>query len=154
MKPSMTLYGVCPRCEHKTVTTKPNCAVCGLWQPWGDEAIAARRAERAAGYHAGELAEESEWQKWRRDHHSDAAPMPWRFRLQALLHELRHRPALSVPAAALVAALIASTIITVRAVQPKPYNGATARCHDNTLSFARNHTGACSSHGGVRIFYK
>jgi Protein of unknown function (DUF3761) len=32
--------------------------------------------------------------------------------------------------------------------------GATALCNDGTLSFATHHQGACSHHGGVKVFYK
>jgi hypothetical protein len=32
--------------------------------------------------------------------------------------------------------------------------GATALCHDGTLSFAAHHQGACSHHGGVDVFYR
>ena len=35
-----------------------------------------------------------------------------------------------------------------------PANGATARCHDGTYSYAAHHQGACSHHGGVDLFYK
>ena len=35
-----------------------------------------------------------------------------------------------------------------------PGNGATALCNDGTYSFAAHHQGACSRHGGVRVFYK
>jgi hypothetical protein len=35
-----------------------------------------------------------------------------------------------------------------------PGNGATARCNDGTYSYAAHHQGACSSHGGVEVFYK
>ena len=31
---------------------------------------------------------------------------------------------------------------------------ATALCNDGTYSFAAHHQGACSRHGGVRVFYK
>ena len=31
--------------------------------------------------------------------------------------------------------------------------GATARCNDGTYSYAAHHQGACSSHGGVAVFY-
>jgi len=33
-------------------------------------------------------------------------------------------------------------------------NGATAKCRDGTLSFAANHRGACSHHGGVAQWYR
>jgi hypothetical protein len=32
--------------------------------------------------------------------------------------------------------------------------GATARCNDGTYSFAAHHQGACSTHGGVAVFYQ
>jgi hypothetical protein len=32
-------------------------------------------------------------------------------------------------------------------------NGATALCNDGTYSYAAHHQGACSHHGGVRVFY-
>jgi hypothetical protein len=32
-------------------------------------------------------------------------------------------------------------------------NGATAQCKDGTYSFAAHHLGACSGHGGVKVFY-
>ena len=31
---------------------------------------------------------------------------------------------------------------------------ATAKCKDNSYSFAKGHSGACSSHGGVAEWYK
>ncbi|WP_230208893.1 DUF3761 domain-containing protein [Nostocoides sp. HKS02] len=34
-----------------------------------------------------------------------------------------------------------------------PGNGATALCNDGTYSYAAHHRGACSHHGGVRVFY-
>lgn len=33
-------------------------------------------------------------------------------------------------------------------------NGATAKCMDGTLSYAANHRGACSHHGGVAEWYR
>jgi hypothetical protein len=35
-----------------------------------------------------------------------------------------------------------------------PGGGATALCNDGTYSYAANHQGACSHHGGVALFYK
>lgn len=35
-----------------------------------------------------------------------------------------------------------------------PGDGATAMCNDGTYSYAANHRGACSHHGGVSIWYK
>ncbi len=36
---------------------------------------------------------------------------------------------------------------------PTAGGGATALCNDGTLSYVAHHQGACSHHGGVRIFY-
>jgi hypothetical protein len=35
-----------------------------------------------------------------------------------------------------------------------PPAGALAMCNDGTYSFAANHQGACSHHGGVKVFYR
>ena len=35
-----------------------------------------------------------------------------------------------------------------------PNDGATALCNDGTYSYAAHHQGACSRHGGVKVFYK
>ncbi|MCX6511721.1 MAG: DUF3761 domain-containing protein [Actinobacteria bacterium] len=35
-----------------------------------------------------------------------------------------------------------------------PGNGATALCRDGTYSYAAGHSGACSRHGGVAIWYR
>ena len=40
------------------------------------------------------------------------------------------------------------------APRPAPGGGATALCHDGTYSYAAHHQGACSGHGGVKVFYK
>jgi hypothetical protein len=37
---------------------------------------------------------------------------------------------------------------------PAPGGGATALCNDGTYSYAAHHQGACSGHGGVKVFYK
>ena len=34
-----------------------------------------------------------------------------------------------------------------------PGGGATAQCNNGTVSYAAHHQGACSHHGGVRVFY-
>jgi hypothetical protein len=34
------------------------------------------------------------------------------------------------------------------------HSGATALCNDGTLSYAAHHQGACSHHGGVKVFYR
>jgi hypothetical protein len=36
---------------------------------------------------------------------------------------------------------------------PAPPAGATAMCNDGTYSFSAHHSGSCSHHGGVAIFY-
>lgn len=35
-----------------------------------------------------------------------------------------------------------------------PANGATAKCADGTYSFSAHHSGTCSHHGGVAVWYK
>jgi hypothetical protein len=51
----------------------------------------------------------------------------------------------------------ASTYKAPVAVQPAPVpvapGGATALCNDGTYSYAAHHQGACSRHGGVKVFY-
>src|SRR5438552_3950179 len=42
---------------------------------------------------------------------------------------------------------------TAKASGEAPAN-ATAKCKDNTYSFAKQHSGACSHHGGVAEWYK
>ena len=55
------------------------------------------------------------------------------------------------------AAPAASTYKAPVAVQPAPVpvapGGATALCNDGTYSYAAHHQGACSRHGGVKVFY-
>ena len=36
----------------------------------------------------------------------------------------------------------------------QPGSGATALCNDGSYSFAAHHQGACSGHGGVKVFYQ
>jgi Protein of unknown function (DUF3761) len=43
---------------------------------------------------------------------------------------------------------------TPAAAPAGPPSGATALCNDGSYSYGAHHQGACSSHGGVRIFYK
>jgi hypothetical protein len=38
---------------------------------------------------------------------------------------------------------------TVPTAAPKPPAGATGQCKDGTYTMSKNHSGACSSHGGV-----
>lgn len=49
-----------------------------------------------------------------------------------------------------------STVRTTTAPAPvaDPGDGATAQCNDGSYSYAAHHQGACSHHGGVKIFYK
>jgi hypothetical protein len=56
-----------------------------------------------------------------------------------------------------IGAPAASTPTTHPATSPPPVvpgNGATALCNDGTYSYAAHHQGACSHHGGVKVFYK
>ncbi len=59
------------------------------------------------------------------------------------------------------AAPVASTYKAPVVAQPAPApapvapgGGATALCNDGTYSYAAHHQGACSRHGGVKVFYK
>jgi Protein of unknown function (DUF3761) len=56
------------------------------------------------------------------------------------------------------AAPAASTYKAPVVAQPAPApaapGGATALCNDGTYSYAAHHQGACSRHGGVKVFYK
>jgi Protein of unknown function (DUF3761) len=56
------------------------------------------------------------------------------------------------------AAPAASTYKAPVVAQPAPApvapGGATALCNDGTFSYAAHHQGACSRHGGVKVFYK
>lgn len=47
-----------------------------------------------------------------------------------------------------------TSIPVVQQQQAVPGNGATALCNDGTYSYAANHRGACSHHGGVAQWYK
>lgn len=48
-----------------------------------------------------------------------------------------------------------TTVTTAPAPAPVgPPAGATALCNDGTYSYAAHHQGACSHHGGVKIFYQ
>lgn len=53
-------------------------------------------------------------------------------------------------------AATASTYKPSPAPSPAPAAGgnATALCNDGTYSYAAHHQGACSHHGGVKVFYK
>lgn len=46
-------------------------------------------------------------------------------------------------------------VVTQYVPPPTPGHpaGATALCNDGTYSYAANHQGACSHHGGVAVFY-
>jgi hypothetical protein len=39
-------------------------------------------------------------------------------------------------------------------VDPGPTTGPTARCADGTYSYSQNHSGTCSHHGGVSVWYR
>ena len=46
-----------------------------------------------------------------------------------------------------------SITISSRTATPAS-GGPTALCKDGTYSYAANHRGACSGHGGVQVFYR
>jgi hypothetical protein len=45
------------------------------------------------------------------------------------------------------------TAVALRPAEPSGPAGATALCIDGFLSYALHHQGACSKHGGVRLWY-
>jgi hypothetical protein len=56
-----------------------------------------------------------------------------------------------------VGATVATSAPTTRqttAPAAAPPSGATALCNDGSYSYAEHHQGACSHHGGVKIFFK
>jgi hypothetical protein len=64
-------------------------------------------------------------------------------------------PAANAPAATPTATGVKTSgkAATVKPPAGTPEN-ATAKCKDNTYSFAKTHSGACSHHGGVAEWYK
>lgn len=60
-------------------------------------------------------------------------------------------PAAATPAAPPAAAKTAAPApaAPAAAANPAPPAGATAKCNDGTYSTSKNHSGACSKHGGV-----
>ena len=62
-------------------------------------------------------------------------------------------PAASKPSTGKAPAPTAGKAATVKPPAGTPDN-ATAKCKDNTYSFAKTHSGACSHHGGVAEWYK
>ncbi|WP_350224978.1 DUF3761 domain-containing protein [Arthrobacter sp. efr-133-TYG-120] len=78
----------------------------------------------------------------------DAAPAPESPVQAPVPAPVPAAPAPVVPAAPVPAAPAAP------APAPVPGGGATALCNDGTLSFSANHSGTCSHHGGVAIWYK
>jgi Protein of unknown function (DUF3761) len=59
--------------------------------------------------------------------------------------------------AAPVASTYKAPVVAQAAPAPAPVapgGGATALCNDGTYSYAAHHQGACSRHGGVKVFYK
>lgn len=50
--------------------------------------------------------------------------------------------------------LFAFSTALVEAKTSPSYYGPTAQCRDRTYSYAANHRGACSHHGGVRVWYR
>jgi len=61
-----------------------------------------------------------------------------------------YTPALraTTPAPALTTPVPAAT------TAPAPPAGATALCNDGTFSYSATHSGTCSHHGGVAVFYQ
>jgi Protein of unknown function (DUF3761) len=62
-------------------------------------------------------------------------------------------PVPSKPSAGKAATPTAGKAAIVKPPAGTPDN-ATAKCKDNTYSFAKTHSGACSHHGGVAEWYK
>ncbi|WP_231567786.1 DUF3761 domain-containing protein [Sinomonas humi] len=62
-------------------------------------------------------------------------------------------PAPVAPAPAPVAPAPAPVAPAPAPVAPAPA-GATAKCNDGTLSYSATHSGTCSHHGGVAVWYK
>ena len=158
VNPLSGLTGTCARCDTITPLRKPNCCNCGLWQPWGDRAVAARRKERLAKFREDERTEEWTWQQMRREPESRAQREGLRFQVARRLHLLRVDPVGNIALNAGIAATLAlSTLLIWNALPhytPRPETRATAKCNDGTWSYAYNRAGACSGHGGVKVFYR
>ncbi|HEX8834296.1 MAG TPA: DUF3761 domain-containing protein [Abditibacteriaceae bacterium] len=126
--------------------------------PWGDRCVAAMRAQRLQRFRAKELKHEKHWAKSRLDVQAQAKPLSVRWRVSHLLHELRVRPALGVPAATVFSVvLFGCTFMAFSALPrktPHPRDVATGRCVDGSWTYARNRSGACAGHGGVKVFYR
>jgi Protein of unknown function (DUF3761) len=63
----------------------------------------------------------------------------------------------AAPAASTYKAPVVAQPAPAPAPAPAPVaagGGATALCNDGTYSYAAHHQGACSRHGGVKMFYK
>ena len=56
--------------------------------------------------------------------------------------------------AAPAASTYKAPVVAQPALAPVAPGGATALCNDGTYSYAAHHQGACSGHGGVKVFYK
>ena len=56
--------------------------------------------------------------------------------------------------AAPAASTYKAPVVPQPALAPVAPGGATALCNDGTFSYAAHHQGACSGHGGVKVFYK
>jgi uncharacterized protein DUF3761/uncharacterized protein DUF2510 len=70
----------------------------------------------------------------------------------AYVHYVGAPPSTHPPAAATHASPAPPPVVRTSAAAGPP-NGATALCKDGTYSYAAHHQGACSSHGGVAVFY-
>ncbi|WAH97778.1 DUF3761 domain-containing protein [Arthrobacter sp. MMS18-M83] len=84
----------------------------------------------------------------------DAAPAPEAPVQAPVPAPVPAAPAPVVPAAPVPAPPAAPAPAPAPAPVPVPGGGATALCNDGTLSFSANHSGTCSHHGGVAIWYK
>jgi Protein of unknown function (DUF1524)/Protein of unknown function (DUF3761) len=80
----------------------------------------------------------------------------------AMTRVLATCPTMSLPGPG-SASTVAALPRTANAPAPQPVpapapvaagSGATAQCNDGTYSYAAHHQGACSGHGGVKVFYK
>lgn len=157
--------GDCPRCDGAVSSEGPHCPRCGLWQPWGDECVAQKRAERKREFVTRELREEGEWRELRAQENSHAPAFGLRFGCAHWWHitALRYHEKIwlfrAVTVAVVVIALVAikrDTIRMQRENRQTPLQvlaAPTGICADGSDTYARSRSGACSGHQGVARFY-